>query len=194
MCNVSLDIYIDNRSFELYKFLKGFAKDGKLLEGVKVVNSAERAYFSLDTTTSSLREIDDFIISIDGNEFTFVEARVIVDNEKSIGCIVMSFNDVQNGIVNRYKLNIPINKAVTEFDIGKMLDSVFKVSRISERRDQMVSLIIKEIKKTLNDDDCNDFLELVGQTEFTEKIYEWKNKDDTGESYQSITINKHKRL
>lgn len=193
MCNINLEIYIDNRSFGLYKLLKDFSRNDKLLESVKTINSIERAYFNLDTTTDKLKEIDDFIISIDGNEFTLVEAVIQVDDFTNMGYIVIIFNDVQNGIVNKYKLNIPISKYITEFDIGKILDSVFKANRISDCRDEMISLIIKEIKKTLKDDDSSDFLDLVGQSNFTEKIYEWKNKNNDDDSYQSVIIKKHKK-
>lgn len=191
MCAVNLEIYIDNRSFEIYKFLKGFSKGEKLLESVRSISGFERAYFNFETNIENLREIDDYIISINDNEFTYVDVDIIGDS--TIGYIVMIFNDVSNGIVNKYKLNVPISKEISEEDVRKSFNSLFKQDRITDCRDRMRSVILSEIKKVLDNSDGSEFLELVGEKDFAEKIYEWKNNDNDDDSYQSVIIKKHKK-
>lgn len=188
--NLNIEIIIDQRSFELYKNLKTISINSNVLEGEVTRKGQVFHSFKLEVSSNNLLALDKSLSEVEDVEFYEVEIDLNIQTE--VGYIVLLFSDVKDGIIKKYKVNIPMDGNIRRKDIDSVIGFIFLDNRVNDDKQKVVDTIKKEINSVVMEDDVDTFLEFIGNTDFTEKLYDWKNNSEDS-IYQSLTIKKHKK-
>lgn len=195
MSQINLRICTNKRSFDFYSKLKSLSTS-KIIERVESIDNKIMNVFNFKANLSEFRIVDLLIDEIIDNDYSMVFVNMIPSDclNSDLGFIVIVFNNVSNGVVKKHKINIPISECTTKSRINEIITAVFGDKRTDcDDRFIIVDKIFNSIQKVVNLNDKSDFLELVGDNDFAEKIYEWNSTNSDIGFYQSVIVKKHKR-